>query len=1120
MTCPQCQHENRAAAKFCEECGNPLGRTCAGCGAQVSLTAKFCPECAHPIEAPSGAEPGFGTPASYTPRHLAEKILVSKTALAGERKQVTVLFADVSGFTALSERLDPEDVHQLMNRAFELMLAEVHQYEGTVNQFLGDGIMALFGAPIAHEDHARRAVHAALGIRAALERYHDELERERGIMFQIRQGLNTGLVVVGSIGTDLRMDYTAVGDTTNVAARLVQAAAPGRIVISATTHRLVDGYCFMRPLGELALKGKAAPQQAWEVIGARVSRTRLDVETERGLTPFVGRERELDVLAERLERARNGQGQIVFISGEPGIGKSRLLLEFRRRLAHEMLWLEGHCMSFGGSIAFHPLIDMLRRTFRIEDGDTEDTTIKKIERSVLLLGEDLRPTLPYLRFLLSIDPGDPDVLSLDPSQRRAAIFDAVRWLTVRAAEVRPHVFVFEDLHWADTTTEEYLAFVADSIAASRALVILTYRPGYVHRLGERSFHTRLVLTALSAGEGERMTEAMLATDALPENLKALIVGKTEGNPFFIEEVVRSLEETGAIQRVGDRYTMAGSMAGIVVPDTVQDVIMARIDRLDEQAKKTLQLASVIGREFTRRLLDRIADIRGRTEEFLRELQAIELIYQRQIYPELAYMFKHALTHDVAYNSLLVQRRRELHRVIGLAIEELYADRLPEQYEILAYHFSRGEEWARAVHYLRQAGVKALARSANREAVTYFDEALGALQHLPESRAMMEQAIDVRFELRVALGLLAEYGRTLDLLREAEALAERIGDRRRLGLAYGYTAQVLSNSIDYEPAVEMSQRALTIASEIGDLALSAVARLQLGRAFHELGDYRKAMGFLRPNVTTFSGDRARERLGQPVLLSVWSRQWLAWCHGWRGEFAESAALADECRAIAGEAGQAADLLTTSGTLGLPALLQGDLSLAIPALEHGISLARARNIRSMIPAYVSFLGYAYGLAGRPHEGVPLLEEGLDIAGGVKHWPCVSLWTGWLAEAQLLQGRTADATFNAERSLQLAIERKESAYQAFSHRIVGELAAHRGPSESAKAEEHLRRAMAMAEEREMRPLIARCHLNLAQLYRRASNRDLAQAHLVTATSMFRNMAMAYWLVQAQAESSAGAC
>jgi class 3 adenylate cyclase len=379
MQCPRCQHANPPQAKFCLECGSHLALMCAACATELPAGAKFCLECGQPVGGQSAGQAPFTSPEAYTPKHLAEKILTSRSALEGERKQVTVLFVDVSGFTSLSERLDPEDVHGLMSRAFELMLAEVHRYEGTVNQFLGDGIMALFGAPIAHEDHAQRAVHAALGIRKALESYQEELRGRRGISFQVRQGLNTGLVVVGSIGNDLRMDYTAVGDTTNVAARLQAAADPGRIVISEAIHRLVGGYLYVRPLGEFTLKGKAESVRAWEVLSARVARTRLEVEAERGLTPFVGRDRELRLLFECFEQAKAGHGQVVFIAGEPGIGKSRLLLEFRQRLGDEVTWLEGRAMSFGRSIPFHPLIDMLRRNFRIEEGDTEGTIVTKIE---------------------------------------------------------------------------------------------------------------------------------------------------------------------------------------------------------------------------------------------------------------------------------------------------------------------------------------------------------------------------------------------------------------------------------------------------------------------------------------------------------------------------------------------------------------------------------------------------------------------------------------------------------------------------------------------------------------------------------------------------------------------
>jgi class 3 adenylate cyclase/tetratricopeptide (TPR) repeat protein len=713
----------------------------------------------------------LSSPGSYTPRHLAEKILTSRSALEGERKQVTVLFADVSGFTSLSERLDPEDVHAFMNRAFELMMAEVHRYEGTVNQFLGDGIMALFGAPIAHEDHGQRAVHAALGISREMERYRDELHRERGITFQVRQGVNTGLVVVGSIGSDLRMDYTAVGDTTNVANRLQQAAEPGRVLISESTHRLVGGYFHTRPLGGLSVKGKAEPVAAWDVIGAREARTRLEVEADRGLTPFVDREHELHLLFETFAKARAGRGQVVFLVGDPGIGKSRLLLELRRQLGDEATWLEGHALSFGRAMAFHPLIDLLKRNFRVEEGDSEKGIIDKIERGVLRLGDDLRPILPYVRFLLSVDPGDPTVLSMDPRKRRGEIFNAVRRLTVRAAEVRPQVIVFEDAHSMDQATEEYLAFVADSIPGGRILLILTYRTGYGHPFGDRTYHTRIGLTTLSPSDTVAMAQSMLAIETLPEEVKALIIRKAEGNPFFVEEVIKALRDVGILRVAGSRYVLGQPLDGALVPDTIQDVIMARIDRLDEAPKKALQLAAVIGREFPRRLLDRLWDLPDGIEESVRQLKAGELIYETSGSPEPTYLFRHALTHEVAYNSLLVQRRRELHRLIGRVIEELHADRLAEHYEVLAHHFSRGSDRVKALEYATKAGAKAARAYANREALALYEQALALVG--PDDRP-------ARANLLKALATVTQYLGDADAsLGHAEAaveLYERLGDK--------------------------------------------------------------------------------------------------------------------------------------------------------------------------------------------------------------------------------------------------------------------------------------------------------------------------------------------------------
>src|SRR5688572_31388151 len=563
MQCARCRYENPPATRFCGECGASLSGTCPACRASNPSSNKYCGGCGTTL-APGPSAAAFASPRSYTPRHLAETILNSRAALEGERKQVTVLFVDVSGFTALSARLDPEDVHTLMRRAFELMLAEVHRYEGTVNQFLGDGIMALFGAPIAHEDHAQRAVHAALGIRGALAGYRAELRQARDIDFQVRQGLNTGLVVVGSIGSDLRMDYTAVGDTTNVAARLQQGGEPGRITISEATYRLVRGYFETRPLGELHLKGKAESIAAWEVVAAHGTRTRLDVEADRGLTPFVGRERELSSLVNAFERARAGQGQVVFLVGEAGIGKSRLLLELRRWLADGADWQEGHCLSFGKAMAFHPLVDLLRRQFGVEEGDREPDIAAKIEGGVSSVGADPGLVAPYLRALLSIDPGDAEVGSMSPAQRRGDTFQALRRLLVHAADRRPQVLVIEDLHWIDGASEEFLKALIDSVPALRALLIFTYRPGYANPFGERTYFTRVVPAALSAEDSVRMAAAVLATDALPADLRSVVASKAEGNPFYVEELVKTLEETGVHQLSDGRYELTGSMIALGV----------------------------------------------------------------------------------------------------------------------------------------------------------------------------------------------------------------------------------------------------------------------------------------------------------------------------------------------------------------------------------------------------------------------------------------------------------------------------------------------------------------------------------------------------------------------------
>jgi class 3 adenylate cyclase/tetratricopeptide (TPR) repeat protein len=1053
MKCPRCQHENRSGAKFCEECATPLARTCSNCGSPLSATAKFCPECAHPVTGTTPAEARFPSPQSYTPQHLAEKILTSRSALEGERKQVTVLFVDVSGFTALSERLDPEIVHDLMARAFDLMLAEIHRYEGTVNQFLGDGVMALFGAPIAHEDHPRRAVQAALGIRRALDAYRDELERDRGIHFRVRQGLNTGLVVVGSIGTDLRMDYTAVGDTTNVAARLLQTAEPGQVVVSEAVHRLVKGFFHTQAIGDRALKGKAESVPAWEVLSAQETRSRLDVEAERGLTPLVGRDKELAILADCFEKARAGQGQLVFIVGEPGIGKSRLLYEFRQRIGDRAAWQEGRCVSFGQSIPFHPLIDSLRRSFGIEDGDDEATVAEKLEREILTLGADLRSIIPYIRNLVGVDPADPAVSSMDPQERRGELFYALRRLLLQAAEVRPQVVVYEDVHWTDKATEEYLTLIADSLPTSRVLVILTYRTGYAHPFGERSYQTRIVPDALSTDESVAMARALLVAERLPDDLQALLVRKAEGNPFFVEEVVKSLREGGSIQRAGEAYVLTRRLEEVLVPDTIQGVIAARIDRLPEAPKRVLQMASVIGREFSRRLLDRIADWPERTENLLRELTALELIHEKRVFPEFAYIFKHALTQEVTYASLLVQRRRELHRRIGLAIEELFADRLADYYEILAYHFEKAEVWGEALDYYLKAADKAARAFATRDALVLYDAAEAAASRAREGATLPTRMTIHRRRAELYV-LVSDFDRARAESEDVLRLARQSDDHHAEGEALVSMGQASLLGHHFDQCLDDSRQGAAIAETLG------VPSILNGSLLNEAFVY-EVTGRLDDARTKFDRALTLSRQTADVVNQATALVYGAELESWEGHYARAAELYDEGIRL----GRAHNILATLEGMfmsGVNFIGQGAYDRALAIFDEGLTLAERVGDENYTPRYLNSIGWLHiecGDLDRARELNQRAAEGGRQRADHESFANAELNLGDIA---LLKGDMALAREYLEGVLRLVRDPSTSEWMRWRYSIhlfasLGELALARGDLDGARghADECLERA-----------------------------------------------------------------
>jgi len=634
---------------------------------------------------------------------------------------VTVLFADVANYTSISEKLDPEEVHQIMDGCFKILMDETHKFEGTINQFTGDGVMALFGAPVSHEDHAQRACQAALSIQKAIGEYGEKIEKDCGVEFKMRIGLNSGPVIVGAIGDDLRMDYTAVGDTTNLAARVQQAAKPGEVWMSQDTRSIVHDYIQDEPVGDIPLKGKAKPRPIYRVISERQGvRTRFEAGLVRGVTELVGRRPEMEAIQAAFERAKTGEAQVVDVVGEAGVGKSRLIYEFQKVLGTGVTFLTGICIHYGRNINFLPVIDAVKAALGIQEGMSEEEVGKRIEKKAT---EDLAQMIPFYRNLLSLKVDDPKFNALNPQGRKFGTFEAVKTLLFSLSEKKPLVVFLEDVHWMDNISEEFFAYFSRSFIDRSILMLATYRPEATPPWTHGAHYQRLGLETLSSNLSIRLVRNMLGGLVLESELEQKIVEKTGGNPFFVEEIVRDLLERGDLVKAGGQYLCDRPMDQLEIPNTVQGVLAARMDRLSEDLKRTMQVASVVGRDFAFRLLKSIMELGDELRAHLTNLVGLEILYEKALYPELEYIFKHALTQEVAYESLLKQRRREIHARIARSIEELYADRLEEHYELLAQHYERSGNAKKAVEYLVLAGEKSRQNMAAKTACEFFRKVL-------------------------------------------------------------------------------------------------------------------------------------------------------------------------------------------------------------------------------------------------------------------------------------------------------------------------------------------------------------------------------------------------------------
>jgi class 3 adenylate cyclase/tetratricopeptide (TPR) repeat protein len=854
MKCPECQFENPEEMQFCGKCGAILETICSQCNFSNPPQFAFCGKCGNDLSLPStpvqkdlSFDEKLTKIQRYLPKGLTEKILSQRDRIEGERKQVTVMFCDMEGFTSLSEKLGPEEAYIVMDQVYEILIHKVHDYEGTVNEFTGDGIMALFGAPIALEDAPQRAIRSAYAIHREMSKFNDKIKQEKANIPQIKMriGIHTGPVIVGTLGNDLRVEFKAVGDTVNLASKMEGLSEPGSTYVTEETFKLSEGLFRFEALGEFAVKGKKEPVKAYRVIAPSTSRTRFDVSAERGLTPFVGRERELELLLDGFERAKAGRGQAFSIMSEAGVGKSRLLYEFRKAVTNEdVTFQEGKCLSFSRGVSYHPVIDIVKANFDIVEGDGDFEIREKLKRGLNILSADESSTLPYLLELLSVKDSGVDPISLSPEARKDRIIEALNRITLKTSEIRPLIMATEDLHWIDKSSEGVFKSLLDSITGARVFLVFTYRPEYVHTWGAKSYHSQITLNRLSNRESLSMVTHLLGTEDIGNDLEQLILEKTEGVPFFIEEFIKSLKDLKIIEKTDSTYHLVNEIQEVTIPSTIQDVIMARVDALPEGAKELLQSGSVIEREFNYELIKQISGLSE--QELWSQLSVLkdaEVIFERGIYPESTYIFKHALTQEVVYDSILTRKKKELHNKIGQIIEHLYKDYLHEHYGVLAEHFISSENYEKGAKYCRLVGKKAEKAGALTDAIAFGYKEVSCLERLLQTDEVEKYLIDARTKVGsyyCQMGYPAKAKLAIDPITE---LALNRNYKKRISPIYFILGFYKGGSDeDFPKAMDYANKALKIGEGLNDLSSITLSNTMMGVIQLNSLEFAKALDY--------------------------------------------------------------------------------------------------------------------------------------------------------------------------------------------------------------------------------------------------------------------------------------
>ena len=1071
---------------------------CEACAYANPPNHRFCGQCGAALTASPGhrrAMPADGD-VDATTSDL-------RRALGGERKQLTVMFAEIVDGAAQTGNQDPEQTARRAEHAIDLMKTAAHRYDGTVNRVHGEGMMALFGAPVAHEDHAARACFAALDMQEAIA------ADDAGAALRI--GLNSGPVMVRTLDTGLSASYDAMGPAVHVAARMGQLAQPGTICATQSTVLLAQGFIDARSIGPVRVKGLSGTVDAFEVTGGARMRTPWQARARHGLTNFVNRKAELDALDAALDSALSRRGRVVTLIGEPGIGKSRLVHEFTRSAAARH-WTVHVCggTPHSKTSAHLPIGGLLRSWFGLEDGDSGDDAALKVRAKLNALDRRLRPQLPAIYAVLGLPATDSTFLSLGPEQRRDRIVSAVSDIFLREAELHPLILVFEDLHWMDSLTRLVIDRLAARLAMARILLLATSRPEFDDTRAGAAHYQRLQLDPLDDDSATALLDGLVGRDADLDLLKTFLALRGEGLPLYLEEAILALVETGALTgRHGD-YRLVSEFKTTDVPARLHAILAARIDWLSFEHKQLLQTASVIGNTAP---LDLLAPMSGlpdeRLKRILTDLQASDFIHADADAPDSAYAFKHALIRDVAYDSVLLDKRRDLHAELVDVIEVAHADDIDAQVELLAFHAERGEKWRKAVTYLDRAASKAFERTSLGESAQLAQQAIEILARLPDDAWKIEQAIDLRLKARTALSPTGRLDLANHYLAEAETLAEAAADARRLALINISKTQVLNYEGNVEEAIAAGHRACAAAGRIGDENIRVVAEFFLSQAHFFHGDYRRTIDILTPNADLLLRAKFAPRLGTTGTGAVLCLMTLARAHAFIGEFENAFAHARAAWRAAEEVDRPFDQGLACHGWGVAALTAGQLSEAAEVLNRGLETCQRHGFRSQYPLLAGPLGYTFALQGEHAAALPLLESSVAESTQANLIFFEAWSTGLLAAAHRLAGDHGRALTCGLRALKLAQERRYEWLKVWLYRVLGRLTTTRARSPG-DALNHLITARDLAGRLEMLPDLAHCHLALAEHFAATRQHADAQRELAMARRLYDRLGMTYWSPQ----------